>query len=93
MKNSNDTIGNRTRFHLVLRLRMGGAIQLLSLYAFMAWTGATLLLHLLHKSHACTLSQARFKIFQVPTQKLIWRALSLRSPDGASRIMGFHAAA
>ena len=31
-----------TNLHLVLRLRMSGAIPLLSLYTFMAWTGATL---------------------------------------------------
>jgi len=30
------------RLHLVLRLRMSGAIPLLSLYAFIAWTGTTL---------------------------------------------------
>ena len=33
-----------TRLHQVPRLRMGGAIPLLSLYAFMSWRGITLLL-------------------------------------------------
>jgi len=28
--------------HVVLRLRMGGAIPLLALYTFIAWTGTTL---------------------------------------------------
>jgi len=33
-----------TDIHLVLRLRINGAIPLLLLYALMAWTGETLLL-------------------------------------------------
>jgi hypothetical protein len=33
--------GQTTHLHLVPRLRMGGAITLLSLYAFKAWTGRT----------------------------------------------------
>jgi hypothetical protein len=32
-----------TDLHPVLKLRMSGAIPLLPLYAFMAWTGETLL--------------------------------------------------
>jgi hypothetical protein len=31
-----------THLHLVLRLRMNGAIPLLPLYSFMVWTGKTL---------------------------------------------------
>jgi hypothetical protein len=31
-------------FHLVLRLRMGGAVHVLLLYVFMTWTGTVLLL-------------------------------------------------
>jgi hypothetical protein len=32
-----------TCLHLVLRLRMHGAVPLLPMYAFMAWTGTSLL--------------------------------------------------
>jgi hypothetical protein len=39
-----------TYFHLVPRLRMSGAIRVLPPYAFMAWTGTTLLFLLLHST-------------------------------------------
>jgi hypothetical protein len=39
---------NLTHFHLVPKLRMGGATPLRPLYAFIAWTETTLLLDLSH---------------------------------------------
>jgi hypothetical protein len=44
-----------TDLHLALRLRMSGAIPLLLLYAFLAWTGATLpfLTFLCFKAEMC----------------------------------------
>ena len=65
MKNSNDTIGNRTRDlpicsavpqptapprapthrHMVMKLRMSGAISLIHPYVFMACTRASLTFH------------------------------------------------
>ena len=39
-----------THFHLVPRLRMSGAILLLLLCAFMAWTGAVLTFYILEET-------------------------------------------
>jgi hypothetical protein len=36
-------VGLTTRFHLVSRLRVGGVILLAPLYAFLTWSGTTLL--------------------------------------------------